>query len=140
MFYRRQGLLITLRNDAGKIRSKCIVSPHFVNLLLELEKNKWDPQLWDNLSQIERNFMYELNQKCLKNRDVEFQHLNDCNRPMNRLRILDGELLAGNISKGLIKEFKELVDELFQRHQNIRSIKKCNEKKSRSYRTIIVAS
>lgn len=76
MFYKRQGLLITLRNDAGKIRSKCIVSPHFVNLLLELEKNKWDPQLWDNLSQIERNFMYELNQKCLKNRDVEFQHLN----------------------------------------------------------------
>ena len=130
MFYRRQGLLITLRNDAGKIRSKCIVSPHFVNLLLELEKNKWDPQLWDNLSQIERNFMYELNQKCLKNRDVEFQHLNDCNRPMNRLRILDGELLAGNISKGLIKEFKELVDELFQRHQISGPLKNVMKKKA----------
>jgi hypothetical protein len=76
----------------------------------------------DNLSQIERNFVYELN------RDLEFQHLNECNRPMNRLRILDGELLAGNISKGLIHEFKELVDELFQRHQ-ISCPLKCNEKK-----------
>jgi hypothetical protein len=65
-----------------------------------------------------------------KNRDVEFQHLNDCNRPMNRLRILDGELLAGNISKGLIKEFKELVDELLQRHQISGPLKNVIKKKA----------
>ncbi len=61
--------------------------------------------------------MYLLNQKIYKNRDIEFQYLNDCHRLMNRLRILDGSLIAGNISKELLNEFRSLIDELHDRHQ-----------------------
>ena len=118
--YRRTGLRVAIHANTSrdkKLISSCIVSPHFVELLLKLEKDEYDATLWDYLSQTERNFMYLLNQKIFKNRDITFQHLNDCHRLMNRLRILDGSLIAGNILKELLNEFRSLIDELHDGHQ-----------------------
>lgn len=117
--YTKNGLYITIKSTASTgMHSRCIVSPAFVKLLYEIENKKFDVDLWDKLSQNEKNFLYDLNQKCkINNKDLEMEHLNETNKLMNRMKLLDGELGAGNYSNELIKELLELIDELHSRHQ-----------------------
>lgn len=117
--YKRNGLYVSLYSSAKTgLHSRCIVSPSFIKLLYEIENDKFDVDLWDKLSQNEKNFLYDLNRKCkINNRVLEMEHLDETNKLMNRMKILDGSLAAGNYSKELLNEMSELIDELHSRHQ-----------------------
>lgn len=117
--YNKNGLYVSIKSSGSTgMHSRCIVSPSFIKLLYEIESNKFDADLWDKLSQNEKNFMYDINRKCkINNKPLEMEHLNETNKLMNRLKLLDGSLMAGNYSKELLNEIDELTDELYSRHQ-----------------------
>lgn len=117
--YKRNGLYVSLYSSAKTgMHSRCVVSPKFVKLLYEIENGSFDIDLWDKLSQNEKNFMYDINRKCkINNKPLEMEHLNETNKLMSRLKLLDGSLMAGNYSKELLNEIDELTDELYSRHQ-----------------------
>jgi hypothetical protein len=83
----------------------------------KLENAEFDPDLWKKLSQMERNFLYNLNSKTIKNDVLEMQHLEEASNSMNRLKLLEGSLAAGNCSKELLEEMRTLVNDLYSRHQ-----------------------
>lgn len=117
--YKKNGLYVALYSSAKTgMHSRCIVSPPFIELLYELEDNKFDSNLWDKLSQNEKNFMYDINRKCkINNKKLELEHLNETQKLMSRLKLLDGAIDIGNISNELLNEILELTNELYTRHQ-----------------------
>ncbi len=117
--YKRNGLYMSIYSSAKSgLHSRCIVSPSFVKLLDEIENGKFDSTLWDKLNQNEKNFIFDINKKCkINNKDLEMEHLNETHKLMTRMKLLDGELTAGNISKELLNEMNDIINELHSRHQ-----------------------
>lgn len=147
--YVRDGLFVYMRSSRMKpLHSKLLVSPAFVDLLLDIDppirktksiiygegvnikdKGTFDLKKWDELSQTEKNFLYDINQKCnINNKDLEIEFLRETEPYIDRLRILDGELTAGNISDKLLRELNNLIDDLYLRHQ-ITAMHRTNYKK-----------
>ncbi len=120
-YYKNNGLQYQLMSSSvhnpKRLYSSCAVTPNFIRLMKKLENAEFDPDLWKKLSQMERNFLYNLNSKTIKNDALEMQHLEEATNSMNRLKLLEGSLAAGNCSKELLEEMRTLVNDLYSRHQ-----------------------
>jgi hypothetical protein len=124
--YSKRGLQVFIyskKNNAQKCR--IIASPEFIELLNIItdtsDKNNFDYELWGKLSQMEKNFMYKLDQLCIpeeqKNIKFENAHLKDSQNLINRLKLLEGTISAGNDGKQVIDESINIINELVDRHQ-----------------------
>jgi hypothetical protein len=122
--YSKRGLQVFIyskKNNAQKCR--IIASPEFIELLniITNDKNEFDYNLWSKLSQMEKNFMYKLDQLCIpeeqKNIKFENAHLKDSQNLINRLKLLEGTMGAGNDGTQVINESIEIINELVDRHQ-----------------------
>lgn len=116
-----QVFIYSKKNNAQKCR--IIASPEFIELLniIIKDKNNFDYELWGKLSQMEKNFMYKLDQLCIpeeqKNIKLENAHLKDSQNLINRLKLLEGTMGAGNDGKQVLDESINIINELVDRHQ-----------------------
>ena len=120
--YKRNGLCINIYSNSKStgLKKRLIVSPEFVQLLDKIESNEkqFDEALWRQLSQVEKNFIYEINQDCkIFNKELEMEHLKESNKLMDRLKLLEGSIMAGNAGDLVKKEFVEILDQLVERRQ-----------------------
>lgn len=124
--YKRTGLCVNIIYSNAKrtgLKKRLIVSPDFIALLDKIENNEFEQSLWDKLSQVEKNFIYEINEDCkIKNKQLEMEHLKESQRLMDRLKLLEGAVLAGNSGDLVKKEFIEILDELGNRKQLPKSL------------------
>lgn len=116
-----QVFIYSKKNNSQKAR--IIASPEFVELLnmITNDKNEFDYGLWNKLNQMEKNFMYKIDQLCIpeeqKNIKLENAHLKDSQNLINRLKLLEGTIQAGNDGKMVLEEAIEIIKELVNRHQ-----------------------
>lgn len=119
--YVKKGLSVHIyRNGDVKrgFKQRMIGSPAMIQVLNSIEENGFDADAWNLLNQREKNFMYQLNHKCnVKSKLLDKAHLQECNSFIERLRLLEGSLEAGNHSEKIINEILEILDELTSRHQ-----------------------
>jgi hypothetical protein len=122
--YKKRGLQIIIYSNKNKNqKSRMIVSPDFIELLniITDDKNNFNYDLWNNLTQEEKNFMFKIDELCIpeneKNRKLELVHLKESQSLVNRLKLLEGTMHAGNTGDKVINESINIIQELMNRNQ-----------------------
>jgi hypothetical protein len=122
-YFKKKGLQIFIYSKKSN-QQKCrlIASPDFVELLTLVvdDKNNFNYDLWNKLSQTEKNFMYKISELCFnddqKNKLLEVQHLKETQNLLNRLKLLEGSMAAGNYGDNIIKETINIIEDLVDRN------------------------
>jgi hypothetical protein len=93
-----------------------IVSPDCIELWYVIQELHFELELWQNLSQEEKNWLTELTQKLkIENKKLNNQQNKECSKLVERLQLLEGGMHAGNDAPELKKEFLTILDELKKR-------------------------
>lgn len=72
--------------------------------------------MWNKLSANEKNFMMLLCQKLrIYNKELNSANNNEAASQIERLKLLEGSILSGNISKEIIDEATSIIDDLADR-------------------------
>lgn len=85
----------------------------FLMLKILKEHKPIDVEIWDKLNENEKKYFYkQVKNKKLKNDFVEDQYNNFKQDKMDRLKLLEGLLHAGNYSKKIINEIQNILNHL----------------------------
>ena len=109
-----KGLLYTVRGKGRMPLKRMIVSSSFKDLFSLIEENKFDVAIWNNLLQVEKNFMYYLNNKLkeINSEELNKLHCKESDDELDRLRLLEGSMYAGNDNPILFTELDNVLTDL----------------------------
>lgn len=105
----------TLKDEKtrGPIAHRKLVSPTFVELWYKICDDKFDYMLWSALTQSEKDYMAEcVNMTHTICQEFQIALAKATKSSIDRLRLLEGEIVAGNLNPALVKEFSDLLDHL----------------------------
>jgi len=89
------------------------VSPEFVQLWYKLKNNEFDKSLWGSLSCDQRTLLGKVARDChVKNDDLNIALSETFRRSHDRLKLLEGNIKAGNMNKDLVNEYIGILKEL----------------------------
>lgn len=99
--------------------SRRIVEPAWIELWFKSTENQWDDMLWDQINDSNQDYFsycYHItNQK--PNNNLEIALSKKYKKIQNRLVLLEGEIVAGNINQAIIEEINSILDLLVNSQQ-----------------------
>jgi len=113
-----QGCVISLmsKNSAANVLKRLLVNPVWIELWYLVTEDKFDMVKWNRLTPTEKNFMMLLAQKLnIQNRELHSANNNEAGTQIERLKLLEGSILAGNLNKDILDEALTIIDELADR-------------------------
>jgi len=96
-----------------------LVEPAWIELWFKATENQWDDMLWENISDENKDFFsycYHISEQPV-NRYLEVAVSKKFKKVQQRLVLLEGMIMAGNINKELIDEVNEILDSLVKSQQ-----------------------
>jgi len=113
-----QGCVVTLhsKNSGANVLKRLLVNPTFIDLWYEVTENEFDIHKWNKLNNTEKNYMVMLARKLnVDNKKLESANNNEATNKIERLKLLEGGILAGNMSPDIVTEALNIIDELADR-------------------------
>lgn len=113
-----QGCVITLmsKKSGSNVLKRLLVNPVWIELWYLVNEGKFDMVKWNRLTPIEKNFMMMLARKMnIENRDLNSANNNEAATQIERLKLLEGSILSGNINKEILDEATTIIDDLADR-------------------------
>lgn len=113
-----QGCIVSLMTENSKtaIIKRLLVNPAWIDLWHIVNEGEFDLQLWNKLSLKEKNYMIFLaNKMKIDNKQLHSANNNEASTSIERLKLIEGSILAGNINKELIDEAFNIIDDLSER-------------------------
>lgn len=113
-----QGCVVSLmsKNSKANVLRRLLVKPVWIELWHLITEDKFDMAKWSQLSPIEKNFMMLLAQKLnIQNRELHSANNNEAAGEIERLKVLEGSILAGNMNKDILNEAITIIDDLADR-------------------------
>lgn len=113
-----QGCVVTLRsvNSKANVLKRLLVNPIWIELWHLVTEDKFDMVKWSKLTPIEKNFMMSLAQKLdIKNRELHSANNNEAATQIERLKLLEGGIISGNLNKEILDEAIIIIDDLADR-------------------------
>lgn len=96
-----------------------LVEPAWIELWFKATENQWDDMLWDQLSDDNKDwfsYCYHISEQPV-NRYLEVAVSKKFKKVQQRLVLLEGMIIAGNINKELIDELNDILDSLVKSQQ-----------------------
>jgi len=96
-----------------------LVEPAWIELWFKATENQWDDMLWDQISDENKDwfsYCYHISEQPV-NRYLEVAVSKKFKKVQQRLVLLEGMIMAGNINKELIDEVNKILDSLVNSHQ-----------------------
>lgn len=113
-----QGCVVSLmsKNSKANVLRRLLVKPVWIELWHLITEDKFDMAKWSQLSPIEKNFMMLLAQKLnIQSRELHSANNNEAAGEIERLKVLEGSILAGNMNKDILNEAITIIDDLADR-------------------------
>lgn len=117
-----KGLYVALYRDHNSkpvLFGRRLVEPAWVELWFKATENQWDDMLWEQLSDENKDWF----SKCYhitnqpENKYLEIALSKKFKKIQQRLVLLEGMIMAGNINKDLIDEINNILDSLVKSDQ-----------------------
>lgn len=90
-----------------------LVSPEWINLWYLISAGSFDQSLYISLNKIDKDFLaYCVHQCGIHNSDFEIALARDYRNVLERMRVLEGSIKAGNVNREIADEFKKIIDSL----------------------------
>ena len=99
--------------------SRRLVEPAWIELWFKATENQWDDNLWEQISDDNKDFFsrcYHVTDQPV-NRHLEVAVSKKFKKIQQRLVLLEGMIMAGNINKDLIEEVSSILDSLVKSDQ-----------------------
>lgn len=114
-----QGLLVKFYSSTYNLAKKMIVKPEFIKLYYKISDGEpFDLDLWDQLSQPEKNFLFRIISKAKPTleRDVGDRHRKEAKTFFNKLYVNENQIRIGNNSPQIFAEISDAIQALIDRH------------------------
>lgn len=137
-FIKISGLYIGLyRTHSTKpvLIGRRLVEPQWIQLWFKATENDWDDTLWDQISDHNQDwfsYCYHITDQPI-NKKLEIALSKKYKSVQQRLVLLEGMIMSGNINKELVDEINGILDSLVNSHQLPR--KQAGRMKNRISRT-----
>ncbi len=126
-FVKIHGLAISLYREAPYVSTKGrpvlvkrkLVEPAWIELWFKATEGGWDVTLWEQLSDDNKDwFAYCFHMTEQKdNKELEISLSKKFKKTQQRLQLLEGMIMAGNMNDDLVSEFKGILDSLVASYQ-----------------------
>lgn len=96
-----------------------LVEPAWIELWFLSTENQWDEGLWEQLSDENKDwfaYCYHITEQ-KENKWLEIALSKKFKKVQQRLVLLEGMIMAGNINKDLVDEINEILDNLAKSYQ-----------------------
>lgn len=116
---RIEGLLVKFYSSEYNLVKKMIVKPEFIKLYYKISDGEpFDMSLWDELSQAEKNFLFQIIGKAKPHLEKEIgdRHRKEAKTFFNKLYVNENQIRIGNNSPEIYSEIKSSLEELVDRH------------------------
>lgn len=113
-----QGCVVSLmsKNSGANVLKRLLVNPIWIDLWNDVLEGKFELSQWNRLSAIEKNFMITLaNAMKIDNRYLHSANNNEAASSIERLKLLEGAILSGNINKEILDEANAIITDLNNR-------------------------
>lgn len=122
MFLRITGSVVSLyrqqKNDKINLFKRKICSPEFIELLYKILADDFDEAMWLNLPDKDKQFlMTVVNSTHKENPKFNIAVAKYNNSNLNELKIIEGEIVAGNLNPELLTKFNRIIDNLMDTYQ-----------------------
>ena len=112
-----RGLCVSIEipreNGRSQLIKRKLVSPEFIQLWFKVHDNQWDQDLWERLNQRDKDYLgICIRNAHIFNREYEKAVGRDFSKYLERLRLLEESIKAGNISPVIQDEFNDIIDRL----------------------------
>jgi len=96
-----------------------LVEPAWIQLWFKATENQWDDMLWDQLSDDNKDwfsYCYHLTNQP-ENKYLEIALSKKFKKVQQRLVLLEGMIMSGNLNQALIDEINDILDSLVRSQQ-----------------------
>lgn len=111
-----RGNIISVYRPSGRrviLFRRKIVEPEWVKLWYDIQEDKFDESLWLRLNDVDRQFLaFCLHYIGFHNKDLNIHLAKDQQKHFDQLRIIEGEVLAGNLNDNLVDQYDSIVSML----------------------------
>jgi site-specific recombinase len=126
MFLRITGSIVSLyyqrKNDRIVLYKRKIGSPEFIELLYKILADEFDEAMWLNLSDKDKQWLITVvNSTHKENPKFNIATAKYNNANLNEMRIIEGEIIAGNLNPELLTKFNRIIDNLMDTYQLTRN-------------------
>lgn len=117
-----KGLYVALYRDhitKPVLFERRLVEPAWIELWFKATEGEWDDTLWEQISEANQDFFsncYHITNQP-ENKYLEIALSKKFKKIQQRLVLLEGMIMAGNINKALIDEITEILDSLVKSQQ-----------------------
>jgi len=139
-FIKIKGLYVGLYRDhltKPVLFGRRLVEPAWIELWFKATENQWDESLWEQISDENKDWFsncYHLTNQP-ENKNLEIAISKKFKKIQQRLVLLEGIIMSGNINKDIIKEINDILDKLVKSQQLPQ--KQASRMKNRIERTYI---
>jgi hypothetical protein len=126
-----KGCVVSLmsHNCGSNVLKRLLVNPSWIDLWMMVKDGDFDLALWNKLTPREKSFMLLLS-NCMKieNHKLHSANNHEAEQDVERLKLLEGSIIGGNINKEILDESTAIIDRLADRQmlyrQTANSLKK----------------
>lgn len=109
------GCVVSLKSKGSRacVLRRLLVQPLFIELWNLVSEGQFDHSKWVRLTQTEKDFMMMLMHKLkLENRQLASANNNESAANIERLKLLEGSIAAGNLNQDILTEAHTIIDDL----------------------------
>lgn len=121
-FIKIKGLYVGLYRDhinKPVLFSRRLVEPAWIELWFKATENQWDESLWEQISDENKDwfsYCYHITNQP-ENKYLEMAVSKKFKKVQQRLNVLEGMIMAGNINNELVDEMNDILDNLVKSSQ-----------------------
>lgn len=121
-FIKIKGLYVGLYRDhinKPVLFSRRLVEPAWIELWFKTTENQWDDSLWEQISDENKDwfsYCYHITNQP-ENKYLEMAVSKKFKKVQQRLNVLEGMIMAGNINNELVDEMNDILDNLVKSSQ-----------------------
>lgn len=121
-FIKIKGLYVGLYRDhinKPVLFSRRLVEPAWIELWFKATENQWDDSLWEQISDENKDwfsYCYHITNQP-ENKYLEMAVSKKFKKVQQRLNVLEGMIMAGNINNELVDEMNDILDNLVKSSQ-----------------------
>jgi hypothetical protein len=126
-----KGCVVSLmsHNCGSNVLKRLLVNPSWVDLWTLVKDGKFDLGLWNKLTPREKSFMMLLaNNMKIENPELHSTNNHEAEQDVERLKLLEGAIIGGNLNKEIVEEANGIIDRLADKQmlyrQTANSLKK----------------
>ena len=110
------GGMVSLIRQGGKSRPifmRRLVSPTFISVWYSVKNDEFDRERWDTLPIDEKMYLSKITTLAkIDNKDLSVANASLVHDVHERLKLIEGAVVAGNLNRALVEEYLQLVDKL----------------------------